>query len=82
MNCSSGKTTFDSKELAEEALIQNHIRNNHRPGTGPQNIYVCGDCGMWHFTSKGPVSPLLQDEEVKDRIAKEKRSQDWETRFR
>jgi hypothetical protein len=80
--CISGKSIFQSKELAEEALIQNHIRNNHREGSGPINVYECRDCLNWHFTSNGNVSPLLLDSEIKKRIAKERTALEWEYRFK
>jgi hypothetical protein len=80
--CISGKSIFQSKELAEEALIQNHIRNNHREGSGPINVYECRDCSNWHFTSNGNVSPLLLDSEIKKRIAKERTALEWEYRFK
>lgn len=82
MKCRSGKTAFDSKELGEEALIQNHIRNNHREGSGPQNIYECDDCGDWHFTSRHPISELLLDESVLKRIARERLSLQWEQKIK
>ncbi len=82
MKCPTGKTSFESQELAEEALIQNHIRNNHRSGAGPQNVYECRDCGDWHFTSQSPVSDLLLDREVQKRIEKERRVLEWEQRIK
>jgi len=82
MSCPSGKTSFISRELGEEALVQNHIRNNHRKGAGPQNIYECEDCGEWHFTSRPPVADILLDENVQERITKERRSFEWEQRMK
>ena len=82
MKCRSGKTAFETKELGEEALIQNHIRNNHREGAGPKNVYECDDCGEWHFTSRHPISDLLQDVEVQKRIASDQRSLQWEQKMK
>lgn len=82
VKCTSGKTIFQSKELAEEALIQNHIRNNHRAGSGPINVYECNDCQNWHFTSTGETSFLLLDTEVKNRISKDRRAMEWEYRLK
>ena len=82
MKCRSGKTSFSSKELGEEALIQNHIRNNHREGAGPQNVYECVDCGEWHFTSRHPISDLFLDSAVLKRMARERQSLEWEQRMR
>ncbi len=77
MNCASGKTPFDTQELAIEALIQNHIRSRHRPGAGPQNVYECADCGRFHFTSRPPAHPTLSDPETIRRIIEEQRGLDW-----
>ncbi|MCP4457263.1 MAG: hypothetical protein GY816_04435 [Cytophagales bacterium] len=82
MRCSSGKTSFESKELAEEALIQNHIRSNHRKGSGPQNVYECQDCGEWHFTSRPPASELFSDKDILNRMDLERRSYDWERKVK
>lgn len=81
MKCVSGKNGYESKELAQEALIQHHVRKSHRKGTGPINIYLCSDCDEWHFTSKGAPADFLEDGEVKERIAREKRALDWERLF-
>lgn len=80
--CVTGKTIFESKELAEEALVQNHIRNNHREGSGPVNVYQCRDCFNWHFTSQGATCPLLLDSDVMQRIERERRAIDWEYRLK
>ena len=82
MSCPTGKTSFDSEELAVEALIQNHVRNAHRSGAGPRNVYECAECGCWHFTSKGADHTLFDDPEIIDRIQKESRALEWERKFR
>lgn len=76
-NCVTGKNCYDSKELATEALIQNRIRNRHRDGSGPINIYKCKDCDHWHFTSKGEIADFLKEPDVIKRIEKERRTLDW-----
>lgn len=80
--CTSGKRSFESEQLAEEALIQNHIRNEYRAGQGPINIYECDECGCWHFTSKGMKHDLFNDEEVIHRINAERRAFHWEQGFK
>lgn len=82
MGCPTGKTSFHTEELALEALIQNHIRFQHRKGAGPQNIYQCDDCDDWHFTSRLPSHPSLLDPETQKRIVEESRAKDWEDRLR
>ena len=81
MKCVTGKTVYDSEDLAQEALIQNRIRNNHREGSGPINIYQCKECNQWHFTSKGEVASFLKDPEVAARINNERKMFDWSQRI-
>ncbi len=81
MKCVSGKNSYDSEEVAKEALIQNRIRFNHRKGSGPINIYECSDCGAWHFTSTGVEASFLNDDEVVKRVEKEIRLRDWADEF-
>lgn len=82
MSCSTGKSSFDSQELATEALIQNHIRFNHHSGQGPLNVYKCERCDQWHFTSRQPISEVLLDADTQARIRKEKQALEWEQKLR
>jgi len=82
VNCITGKRVFEDLLIAEEALIQNHIRNEYRPGEGPINVYQCTQCGFWHFTSKGEKNELFEDPEVAKRIAVERRAFSWERKLR
>ncbi|WP_424961053.1 hypothetical protein [Ekhidna sp.] len=82
MRCSSGKRAFDSVALAEEALIQHHIRNDYKKGEGPINVYECRECGNWHFTSKGTEHELFNDKKIVKRIEGERRAFLWEQKFR
>ncbi len=82
MGCVTGKTCFDSMEIAEEALIQNRIRNYHVDGMGPINVYQCENCGSWHFTSKGEPSKLLSLKETKERIRKGGEAYYWERKLK
>ncbi len=82
MNCPTGKKSFDSRGLAIEALIQNHIRFHHNAGAGPLNVYECHECGQYHFTSRPPEAEELTDPEIQSRIQKEKRALDWEQKLR
>ncbi|MFK7952491.1 MAG: hypothetical protein AB8B73_06565 [Ekhidna sp.] len=82
MKCVTGKTVYETAEIAEEALIQNHIRNNHRVGSGPINIYECRDCHHWHFTSQGNLNQQLENPEVIQRIKQERRVREWEFKLK
>ncbi|MFY0651896.1 MAG: hypothetical protein JXQ96_07680 [Cyclobacteriaceae bacterium] len=82
MNCGTGKVSYASKEMAEEALIQNHSRNYYSTGSGPVNVYQCDACGEYHFTSKGDVSDLLKSPESQKKIAKNQEAHHWEQKWR
>jgi len=82
MNCSTGKRSFLTKELAEEALISNRSRFHHNDESGPINVYLCNDCGNYHFTSKGPKSALLDDEKVQNHINLNREAGYWERKLR
>jgi hypothetical protein len=81
-NCSSGKRAFESKFLAEEGLIQHHIRNDFKKGEGPINVYECMKCGNWHFTSKGSEHELFEDESIVKRIQSDRLGYLWERKIR
>jgi len=78
--CSTQKVCYDSKEIAEEALLQNHAKNNYAEGQGPINVYECDICGCYHFTSKGSTHPILKKQ--KGRIDRLREANYWEDRFR
>ncbi len=82
MECITGKKSFYSRELAEEALIANRSRFHHDENAGPINIYQCNDCGNFHFTSKGPKSSLLEDESIKKHISLNREAGFWERKLR
>ncbi|MTI22646.1 hypothetical protein E1176_16560 [Fulvivirga sp. RKSG066] len=78
--CSTQKICYDSKVIAEEALMQNRARNNYAAGQGPINVYLCHICNCYHFTSKGEPSDLLKTD--KDRIDRLREASYWEDKFR
>ncbi len=82
MKCVTGKNAHESEKLALDSLIQNHIRHNHRKGSGPINVYQCHECGQWHFTSKGSVTEVLKDPEVIKSMQKERKLGEWENEWR
>ena len=82
MKCSSGKKCFEDEFLATEALIQNHVINDHTFGAGPINVYECDMCGYWHFTSKGVRHEVLDDPDLRDRIKREREGHFWERRLK
>jgi hypothetical protein len=75
--CISGKRVFISKEIAEEALIEAHIRYSYKDGTGPMSVYQCEDCGQYHLTSNGPMNPRLAELFKDGKIQTEKEAHQW-----
>ena len=78
MKCISGKNGYYLESEAEEALIRSQI-NAYRSAI---NYYQCFECNEYHLTSQGSRHPLLDDPEVKKRIAKERLEQEWNQRLR
>jgi len=52
MSCSTRKYEYYTQDLAETALIDQHIYKGFQAHEGPQNVYECDHCGAWHLTSK------------------------------
>lgn len=82
MNCVTGKNGYRTKEFAEEALVETRTRFHHRDNSGPIAVYLCDDCGEWHFTSKGPVSDLLNADSTQKRIENQQEANYWERKLR
>ncbi len=82
MRCSSGKIQYDSQQLAEDALIDQHIYKGFAEHQGPQNVYECRDCGYWHMTSKNTERlPRLQEMIDSGEMRKKQQASQWERRF-
>ena len=81
-NCITGKKTFPSQEVAEEVLIETHIRFNYAAGHGPVGVYRCDDCGQFHLTSKGPVNERLSQYRREGKIDREKTADYWIKKLR
>ncbi|MFY0599873.1 MAG: hypothetical protein JXR03_09390 [Cyclobacteriaceae bacterium] len=79
--CVTGKIIYESREMAEEALVEAWIRNDYRVGTGPVAVYQCHDCKRYHFTSQGTMNDFLKEKLDRGYIATQKRARDWERRF-
>jgi hypothetical protein len=82
MKCQTGKVSYDNKEIALEALVQNRTRHNYGEGSGPINIYQCEDCGSFHFTSRGPMNEALTSDENLARIRLGHQAGFWEDKFK
>src|SRR5258706_13103572 len=57
--CISNKKIYQSREVAEDALIEARTKFNYAPHSGPIAVYKCDDCGFFHLTSKGKINERL-----------------------
>jgi len=46
--------------MAEDALIEAHVRTQYANKQGPVAIYKCDDCGLFHLTSQGQLNERLK----------------------
>lgn len=68
-----------SKDLAETALIDQHIYKGFLPHEGPQNVYECDICGYWHLTSKAfSRNEQLQEMIDSGELKKKQEASKWE----
>ena len=82
MKCSSGKYQYMSQDLAETALIDQHIYKGFLPHEGPQNVYECQNCGYWHLTSKAPEqNPRLTEMIDSGEMKRKQEASKWERGF-
>lgn len=77
IKCVTGKKTYQTQELAEEALIGAHTRFEYKNEQGPIAVYQCTDCGYYHLTSRGPMNPKLKQQLDSGEINRQKRADDW-----
>lgn len=82
MRCSSGKRTYTTEALANEALLQAHVLFNYRAGAGPVNYYKCEDCGAYHLTSQGLMNEQLAKAQADGTIKKLRTAAEWNERFK
>lgn len=80
MKCVTNKVCYDTKELAEDALIEHRSRHYHNENSGPINVYECRDCGTYHFTSQGEISDLIK--ENKSKIDANREANYWERKLK
>ena len=82
MKCSSGKYQYMSQDLAETALIDQHIYKGFLPHEGPQNVYECQICGYWHLTSKASEqNPRLTEMIESGEMKRKQEASKWERGF-
>jgi hypothetical protein len=81
LSCRTGKRVYPTENLAEDALIDAHGRNQYA-GTGPIAIYQCEECGYYHFTSKGKMNEKLAQQIVNGKIKLQQQANQWEKKLK
>ena len=80
--CSSGKRSYHTQELAEDALLGAQTAYNFPEGQGPINVYLCADCRQYHLTSKGPMNEKLVQYIAEGKRKLNKEANHWASRFK
>lgn len=80
--CTSGKRSYASAEVAEEALIEAHIQYEYGRSNGPVSFYLCEDCGQYHLTSQGPMNDRLAELMRSGKLNRLKASNQWNRKFK
>ncbi len=76
LKCSTSKIIYQTKALAEDALLDAHSRNQYA-GTGPVAVYQCEECGYYHFTSKGKMNETLAQQIASGKIRRQQEANQW-----
>ena len=78
MKCPSQKVCYLTAELAEDALIDAWGRNNYTSKSrAPVAVYLCDDCGYFHFTSQGTLNSRLKEQIESGKIKKDQEANYW-----
>jgi hypothetical protein len=80
--CVTGKKMYDSKEIAEDVLIEAWTRYDYAPGNGPVAVYQCRDCGRFHLTSSGEMNPRLAQLLSDGTIRLQKEASHWQDKWK
>ena len=71
--CSTRKKVYQTPEMAEDALLEAHVKFNR----GPIAVYKCEDCGYYHLTSHGQMNEKLASYIASGKIKQQKEANDW-----
>jgi hypothetical protein len=80
-SCVSKKKMYLSQALAEDALIDAHVRFGFGSKDGPRSVYKCGDCGQFHLTSRGPTNARLAHDLDSGKIKRDREAGFWRGQF-
>ena len=73
---------YPTKEIAEDALIEAHTRFEYGKQGGPIAVYLCSDCGHFHFTSQGSPNKKLKDHIESGKMKTQKQAYQWELKIK
>ncbi len=80
-SCVSGKRSYPTLAIAEEALIEARVQFDGR-GTGPVAVYPCEDCGQYHLTSHGQMNERLAQYLKEGKIQRNREARAWESKWK
>jgi hypothetical protein len=80
--CVTGKKSYPSQQIAEEALIEAQAHFDYGRASGPIAVYRCEDCGEYHLTSKGTMNEKLVSYIKDGTLNKLKEANRWTTKFK
>jgi hypothetical protein len=72
---------YATEHIAEDALIEAHARSEYGKQSGPIAVYLCSDCGHFHFTSQGAMNKKLKDYIESGKMKTQKEAHYWETKI-
>jgi hypothetical protein len=82
VKCVSNKKSYPTKEIAENALLDTHMNFEFKSGDGPIAVYLCEDCGNYHFTSRGPMNIKLEQLIKEGKINAQRQANAWMDKFK
>jgi hypothetical protein len=80
--CVSGKIQYATERLAEDALIEVHVKFSYAGDGGPVAVYRCEDCGFFHLTSRGKMNERLGQLIKEKKIQLLKEADHWESKLK
>lgn len=81
-DCPSRKKMYNSKEIAEDILIELWTKNDYPENRAPLNVYKCTDCGLYHLTSQGVMNEKLAQYLSGGKIRLNKEANRWLNKFK
>lgn len=73
---------YSTEQIAEDALIDAHTRFEYGSQGGPIAIYLCNDCGCYHFTSQGVMNKKLTEYIQSGKMRTQKEAHRWESKIK